>query len=624
MLSLPKEDYDRAVEICTQEGFHPSADFNRLFRFDIIKDQEMTFILGVKIPLVMPLAHKPPVELASFYVSMVCRPKRLEEPLIRYLAASFHEVVNKLSPYSHDYNLERYKEKINTIIAEYYPDESLFDSNLMLQERKVNSYIRDKSFKDTSRTDITNLKLSQDILDIYRDFNLLPTNDVPPEFSLGLPIHRVNHTVFFHNAEFNDWLVEEPGAFGYWRDYITKNVWLRSAVQSITPNVWYSSFNDQNFNMNYLFYDWIIYCRGLIKQFLSIFDTPQFQSLAIQNTNGLQSFSDITMRKDFFSHNAPVAFWQHPLVFETQSLQDISPPDRSFFESPPCGLEELTAVSDYEQAKALMERNHISGAKELLLHAKRKLKKFHHILAQVKILFRLNDIAKIENNYQESLEYLAEIQELCKTGKIPIPFIIHMHLQFAWTFVAQKDVKQCNNQIVICLKFLESSPSSPEINALFPRVFLEVVRINMKLEDWAAANEAFKHLLRYSKMYPKYEFYYYYERGTYYEGVKQDQKRILALQKAITINNSPRVDTLKAYLALGKYFLYTKSEPKQALEYLKLAEKLNTQVDLDSLKLRQQTYEMLADTYIALHSESDANFAKTELKTLREKIDRLI
>ena len=59
------------------------------------------------------------------------------------------------------------------------------------------------------------------------------------------------------------------------------------------------------------------------------------------------------------------------------------------------------------------------------------------------------------------------------------------------------------------------------------------------------------------------------------------------------------------------------------MEYLTKAEKMITDEDMESLKLRIQVYEMLNDANMAIHNDFAAKMAKQEIGVLQEKLDHL-
>ncbi len=290
---------------------------------------------------------------------------------------------------------------------------------------------------------------------------------------------------------------------------------------------------------------------------------------------------------------------------------------------PPAGLEELIALYDYARAKNAVQIGNYPAATKLLMEAKRVLKKFHHTHGQVKLLLKLYAVAYTQEKLPEAMGYLQEALELCKTGKIPIEDMIQIHISMAWIHGLQKQPKEMDRQMEIALKFLNSLPSTEENQNLFPKIHLEWARIRMHLQDYNGANEAFKELFKYIKLSPLYEFFYYYERSNYYAAINSEQKQMLALQKAVSLKDLPQLEGYKARLQMGKMLLYTKQDPKQALEYLTKAEKMITDEDMESLKLRIQVYEMLNDANMAIHNDFAAKMAKQEIGVLQEKLDHL-
>ena len=108
------------------------------------------------------------------------------------------------------------------------------------------------SIKEKPEFEMFNEMLSQDILDIYRDFHLRPALKRPPELFDGFPEGRENLVVMFKSEEPNQYLIEEPGSICYWRDYSYNNIWTRTAFEFLWPYVLYDVFKEKNYHLNYL------------------------------------------------------------------------------------------------------------------------------------------------------------------------------------------------------------------------------------------------------------------------------------------------------------------------------------------------------------------------------------
>jgi len=316
--------------ILKDEGYISNDEFDSVLRYSIIRDPELTLILGAKLPIKMPMLHKPPIELVSFYPSICIRPRRLDESfmtMVRYLAASFKEaMLIDLEPYKYEFNIDNYQTQISELVQKLYPNQSNFEPEALNSEKEVILTIRNNILRDYDTFEDSYMKVSQDVFDIYRDFHLSPTEQLPPELDEGFPRNRRNWVVIFKKDSPEEYLLEEPGCFTYWRDFNHKNVWIRTGLESYSVNIWYEAFKDQNFKMNYLFYDWIIYCRGLIKKIIDpILDQIQFDS------GLLKSFSETRLIKEYLSKNGAHAIFLPRIVYENfNSEKDTS--ERFLFE----------------------------------------------------------------------------------------------------------------------------------------------------------------------------------------------------------------------------------------------------------------------------------------------------
>lgn len=622
MIPSPKDEFKKVEEICQQEGFSQSNNFDKRFRYDIIRDPEYTLILGAKIPVVIPLNHQPPIELVSFYLSFVFRPKRFEEPFIRYMIASFKEVVQKIPPYTHDFNIQSVQEKVLSAVQKYYPDENTVEPAVFSSEIPCLNFIRDKILKNPASFEQYIYRLSQDVLDIYRDFNLTPTLELAPEFEKGYPRGRENLVVTFHNPDFDDYFIEEPGSIAYWRNYQYKSIWIRVGMQTVTPFIWYEVLDEQKFHLNYLIHDWLVFCRALIKPSLSVMDSVQFDTLTNQMYN-LKPFSEKQMIQDVQKEKEINALFFPSLYFESKISPDLIHPHFILFESAPSSLEELSSVYDFTRAKVFIQNGNYNAAKQLLLECREKLKKFHHTYGQVKILLRLNEIAMTQDNIVESIALLCEAMDLARSGKIPYNDIVEIHLLVARSYAKNNEMEKADAHFNIAIKFLKALPDSKEITPLLFRAYIEIAKIKLEAKDMEGSDEAFKEVVPFINKSEIFEFFYYYERSIFYAANKNESKQMLALTRALNIRNTPPFETVKANVALAKIFLYSKHEPQKALEYLTTADKITLPLSIEGLTLKIQINEILVDTHKMLQNLDLANATQQEVDKLREKLDRL-
>ena len=607
--------------ILEDEGYKSDDQFTSILRYSIIKEPELTLILGAKLPIKIPILHQPDVELVSFFPSIGIRPRRLDDSfltMVQYLAASFKEAMLGLEPYKFDFNIDKYETNISELVQKLYPNQSNFEPEALKSEKEVILTIRNNILRDYETFENSYMKISQDVFDIYRDFHLLPTEQLPPELDEGFPRNRRNWVVIFKKDSPEEYLLEEPGCFTYWRDFNHKNVWIRTGLESYTVNIWYEAFKDQNFRLNYLFYDWIIYCRGLIKKIIEpILDQIQFDS------GLLKSFSEIRLLKEYLSQNGSPALFLPRIVYDNLNSPEKETSERFLFQSAPCSLEEMSAIEDFRLAELFERKGNYNRALELLTNANKKLKKFHHINGQIKIIFKLNDLAVKDKDYDKSIEYLNEALELSKSGQVSVVNIANIHLSLGYSYGLGNSAFKSNEHYQIVKTFLNSLPTTKQNENLLCRTYLEIAKLHLTQNEYDDANDNFKQLLKHIKKNSPYEFLYYFERAHYYNAVKNETKQYLSLKKAIEINKGPLNDRISAHFELGKFFLYTKQDSEKAIDYLTKTLTMITDVDVESLKIKVKTYEIISDAYVSRNYGEAARQAKEEAEKIRERLDRL-
>jgi hypothetical protein len=245
-------DIERTLQ---EEGFKASDNFDNQFRYTLLKDPEPTIFICAKIFINAPIITQPPLELVAFYCCYVFRPRWLDVNFVtlsRALAVSLKETALKLPPYPHDFNLEKYRDKITQSLERYFPKQDAVDSIILNSEKNAKQVIRDRILHNQETIEENSVLLSQDILEIYKDFHLKPIETMPPELSKGLIRTRKNSAINFSNETENEFLLIEPGCVSYWRDFLESNVWIRTGMETISINIWYEAFRDQEFKMNYL------------------------------------------------------------------------------------------------------------------------------------------------------------------------------------------------------------------------------------------------------------------------------------------------------------------------------------------------------------------------------------
>ncbi|WP_371803217.1 tetratricopeptide repeat protein [Candidatus Lokiarchaeum ossiferum] len=624
MNTFSKNQYMSIKTMLEEEGYRSSNDYNCFLRYSIAKEPETTFILGIKIPIQVPNKVTPKAELVSFYISLSLRPRWLDqsfEDSLRYLAVALRETVQTLlqdEPYRYDFNFVAYQSKITQVIEKFYSsndDPTFQDSS---DGSIINSLLRSNVLQNQHTFDHFNLALSKDVLDIYQDFHLHPTDDLPAELSKGFPENRRNFVVLFKREDPDQYLIEEPGSVTYYRDYVYNNVWIRTGLESHTLNLWYQVFQDQSFKINYLIYDWIIFCRGLIKKVMPLLENgPLFNPLDIKN------FSYVQFLKQFAPNMYLPGLFLPQLVYENTLVSDYYCRDFFLFESIPCSLEETSIIEHYSQAKILIGKGNYSKAEEAFKDILHRLKKFHHILGEVAVLFKLAKIARIKKNHVLSVAYLEEALDLARSGKVPLSDIVHIHIELIYSHIFNSDSLKANQHKQIVVQFLKDLPANEQSESLILRYYLDMARLSMMEQDFDDANLQFKELLKRIDKHPDYEFLYYYERSKYYAGINNEAKQFQALQKAVDLPDGPKQEHIEAFFDLGLFYLYQRNDHLKAIRYVLEAEAMIQDEDLASLQLKLKCKEVLADAYQAANKGIESEIQKEEAEKIKARLDHL-
>lgn len=607
-----------------KEGYRSSEDYNCLLRYSIPKEPETTFILGVKIPIQVPNKITAKVELVSFYISVTLRPRWLDqsfEDSLHYLAVAIRDTVQNMlqqEPYQYEFNLDAYQSQIARIVEKFYSTQEIPTSHDTADERTINTFLRSYVLQNQHNFDQFNLALSKDVLDIYQDFHLHPTDDLPAELSVGYPEDRRNYVVLFKRDDPDQYLIEEPGSITYYRDFVYNNVWIRTGLESHTLNLWYQVFQDQSFKMNYLIYDWIIYCRGLTKKIMPLLENgPLFNPLDIKN------FSYVQFLKQFAPKMSLPGLFLPQLVYENTLVSDHHLRDFFLFESVPCSLEETNTIEHYAQAKILIGKGNYSKAEEVFKDILHRLKKFHHILGEVAVLFKLAKIARIKKNHVLSIAYLEEALDLARSGKVSLSDIVHIHIELIYSHVFNTDSLKASHHKEIVVMFLKDLPSNDQSESLILRYYLDMARLSMLEKDYEEANLHFKELLKRIDKHPDYEFLYYYERSKYYAGIENETKQFQALLKAVDLPDGPKQEHVEAFFDLGLYHLYKRNDHLKAIRYVLDAEAMIQDDDLASLQFKLKCKEVLSDAYNAANNGIEAEIQKDEAEKLKTRLDHL-
>ncbi|MHA1746996.1 MAG: tetratricopeptide repeat protein [Promethearchaeota archaeon] len=604
-------------------GFVPNDSNHANFRYSITREPERTFILGAKLPIMIPIDHTPPVELVAFYISITIRAQWLDENFINLLGTlatqlrTVIETLQKEEPYNFEFNLDSHIQKISLLLEKYYPPIRTLDQKTLseISDNEVSMSIRKKVFEDRRSFKENIHKLSRDIQDVYSDFGFHPTSELPPELSKGFPRSRRNWIVLFKNQSPNEYLIEEPGSITYFRDYIYNNAWIRTGFESVTPNIWYQAFSDQDYQMNYLFYDWIVYARGLLKKV-----QPIIAPSSGYRSWDVKAFSDVQYLKEYACNLLVPGLFMPRLVYENQKSSEWELRDEFLFSSSPTSLEELATIEDFAQVQVLMRKGQFPQSEKLLLSILETLKTYHHIFGVTHSLIFLADISLKVKNYSNCLKYALEALEYAKSGKIPISDITKLHILLIQTYENTLSPEKSKTHVQIILTFLKSLPVSAENDQLILKCHLEFVRMNIAKEDYHEANLHFKELLKRMDKYPEFQFLYYFERSKYHSKNQKPAKQYQALQKALGIKQDSALAHAQALYDLGEYMSSIKNDNPKALAILTEIDVLLTELTFENLKLKLRTHRLIKDILLLDNRIEDASKHIQEIEKINYRL----
>ncbi len=621
-ITRKKSSLEELVNFIENEGFNSDFNTTSKYRYSLVKDP-ITLILGAKIPVFFPLKITPPSEITTFYISLAIQTRN---PWVsdkfrdnsRIVARIFRKLVEKLKPYKHEFNFTGYRPKIRDLIQKYRSNQKNTTENPSIEEIFEKTRIRDKYLreKDEDTFETCLKKLSQDVLSIYRDFHLRPTNKKPPEIFNGYPRGRENFTVIFKSEDPNQYLLEEPGCVSYWRDYHYKNIWTRTGFECLWAKILYQAFSDKDYRLNYLLYDWIVYARGLIKPIVETLDKVgiDFQEF--------QPFSEVKLLKDILRKKEHPGIFVPTMTYEAMQSEELVERSKVLFDSAPTSLVEVSAIDHFIQAEYLMKRNDLQSAKQKTAKALVKLKEAHHAKGELKCLFRLYEISEAQKKYAEGVKILERALEIAKLNACTVQEISKIHNLMIKAYGNKGNNTTSERHFVINLKFLESLDRSAKVEKLIVETHLEMFKLRLKQKKIKLAKEHLKSLAKHVKKYPEYEFLFLYWRAKYEQASGNKKVMLNLLEKADEIQEGGQFEHILTKFELAKHFLYNEKKTKKALDYLEQANRMIKSIDVKKLKLKIKIFEMMRDAYNALNDSQKVQAVSDQVKNLREQLDR--
>ncbi|MHA1583743.1 MAG: hypothetical protein ACTSWL_00685, partial [Promethearchaeota archaeon] len=456
-------------------------------------------------------------------------------------------------------------------------------------------------------------QISEDVLNFYKDFELQPTNELPAELSRGVPFERRNWIALFNGSDPSEYIIEEPGTITYFRDHVDKNIWFRSGFQSLTPNVWYETFQSQHYTMDYLFYDWIIYSKAILKIFLE-----SINNISNFDTKLLNSFNEQKFLKNYADNQEISALFLPYLAYENQIA---STPDKKLFETPPESLDESLINEKYQNALDLLNKTDLFEAKKKLKEVFQDLVKYHHLKGQLIVSLQISEVSFQQKQYLEARNVLQQAFEIIKSNITEEELIVETHFGLIKAYRFTSELDNANKHERILIKFIHSLPSENSFEELILKAYLKLSQLALSLNLLPKANEYSREVLKRMEKYPYYEFYYYYERSKYHAASDNPYKQSQALLKAIAVKEAPKIPKMHAKYDLANYYIEKKEDFQKAIKILeKLIDELKEN-KMEIMKFKANCISKLMIAYSSLDKDDIVIELHEKLTNLKNKIE---
>ncbi len=624
MQSIPTKNLEKLHSIFKSEKYSNSCKYSENFRYSIVTEPDLTIILGVKIPITIPISFHLPVELVSFYITLGIRPFWIDDPTINLLqsfAASFRDYIKnnlfQLQPYPYEFNFKDKEDEIKDYLKQLYPLPSDEQQNSKeFDDFLINLTIRDNYIKKYLSIDENLKNFSADVLSIAQDFNLSPVQTLPPEISLGIPKKREFKTVFLNRQKPSQFLIEEPGSITYFRDFIFNNTWIRTGFESNSCLIWYEIFKDQDFRLDYLIYDWMVYARGLIKSVLPLFD-----SQITEYIQRWKNFSDVAFLSNIPRESPIPGLFLPNLFYEIPFSTEIEIPQYLLLKEVPSTLNELYAEEIFHNGIELEKKGHFQESIRNLEESNELLKNFSQNDGRVKILLKLAELNLQLQNYSQTLRNLNESIDIVKKGDISLPIIMQIHQHFIHIYSLIKKPESVQEHYDIGATFLKSYKGKDiDVNHAFGEINMSAAKAYLRLKELDQSNLYFKQVLKYIEKNNGLEFSYFVNRAKFYHEKANINKQIAALQRAQSIENASLLARGQIYYDLAKIFLETKLDSKKSLGYIEKGLELEFSVDYYSLNLKIDLLHLKREIYREKGISEEVSELTNEITSLKSKL----
>jgi len=594
------------IKLLENIGFTPKLTIENLHRYSIIKDKYIVIVSKYSVSLNFKLNI--PFEIIAFQHSFLMNPKVINDTtleIINFIATNLKYIAENLK-LEHILPIEEKKADFLNALNAFLPENFNADNERQWLSRIRISYLnKNEFFKDVNDEFYDNLSKS------ISSIGLEPSIDLPVCLSNGIPKFKKDLVLFYKNPIENEYFIIEPGFFTFLRDFEQNNIILRSFFETYTPLLFHKIFKDiEGFSIYNFILDWIKFSRICLNPHINVLNSEYILSREFYPINLISFFKTI----DNFSE---IAFPIPMLARDIGNKEDLIHPKDYIIGKPPSTFNELKAIEYYYSTENLIEKGEYQRTNAVLADALKIFNRYRNRVGVINVLQKLAKLASELRKFNESINYLKQAIEICKTGEVPEDIIIKTQKQLGDTYVNNKQYTEALNQFKIINNFLKSTnPKSYHKDIQIIR--LRMAKILTEIGAFKDASLIFKELLKEIQNYPDILAEYYLERGRYFVKKNTISNAIQVLIKASKIENIKPKILAQVLFELAKIYLYDRNVYSKSQEYLLAAEKLIKEKEVSDILFKINIYEALSDAFNKSKNQSEMRFYMEQAQKLRK------
>ncbi|MCP4762094.1 MAG: hypothetical protein GY870_09945 [archaeon] len=585
-------------------SFHDDLRPENNERYSIINDRIVA--LTIKKPISIGLRLNIPFEVCSFYSSFIFHPRILNSKvleMINFLGTNLSHISQNLD-FEHYFPITEKKNDLLRLLNDFMPESFTGEGEKQWITRVrvalMNKY--NKLFANIESEFLANLVKK------LKSIGLKPSWDTPISLKAGIPAQKRNMALFFTNQEENEFLIIEKGFFTFIRDFEINNIILRCTFESYAPLLLELIFKEvDNFFVEDLVLSWIRFSRMSLNPLISVIESEYIHKGEFYTIK-----TEKLLQEDLNEHAIPIPALAREIL-KKEELIKLTP---NFLVNPPISFDELNAIKQFEESKRLILNGKYSEAAKILTSLLIILNKYRQKIAVVKVLLKLSKIGEILHKFDNSIDYLKNSLEICKSGEIPMEYIIITHEKLGDIYFRNKQFDLAKQHFEIIIKFLKQEHTNYKGNILL--IQLKIVDVLLESESFKDANLLLKIIFKETGKNPELLISYYQRKANYF--IKKDSisNAVQILKKGCILEDVDKRELAKCHYLLGKLYIYERNLGNRAQVYLLAADKLLEEQETEDLLLKIKIYECLSDAFKKTKDHEGLNFYSDRARHIRK------